>query len=273
MKKILVPTDFSKEAEHAIKVAAKLAKDYDCELILLHLLDQQHTNYGEATHSELPEAFFHMQYAHQKFETITNKDYLKNIIVHEIVHFKELKLGVKEISKTQNVDLVVMGSHGASGFKELFIGSNAEKVVRYSDIPVLVIKYDQPNFQINDIVFASDFNEDNKLAYRKATELAKIFNAKIHLLLVNTVGNFTTTAAAKVRISEFIKEINFDNHTINIYNDETPEKGILNFSQIMGADLIGISTHGRQGLSHFLNGSLSEDIVNHAKKPVITFKI
>jgi len=236
MKKILVPTDFSKEAENAMKVAAKLAREHDCEIILLHLLDQQPYSYSSATSSELPEALFHMQFAH--------KD-----------------------------DLVVMGSHGASGLKELFVGSTAEKVVRYSDIPVLVIKNDQPNFHINDFVFASDFNEDNKQAYRRAVKLAKTFNAKIHLLMVNTIGNFTTTASAKVRISEFIKDVNFDNYTINIYNDETPEKGILNFSQIMGADLIGIGTHGRQGLAHFFNGSLSEDLVNHADKPVITFKI
>ena len=91
--------------------------------------------------------------------------------------------------------------------------------------------------------------------------------------MVNTIGNFTTTASARVRISDFIKEVSFDNYTINIYNDETPEKEILNFSQIMGADLIGISTHGRQGLSHFFNGSLSEYLVNHAQKPVITFRI
>jgi len=273
MKKILVPTDFSKEAENAMKVAAKLAREHDCEIILLHLLDQQPYSYSSATSSELPEALFHMQFAHKEFENIINKDYLEGLSVREMIDFKDVELGVKDISKAENIDLVVMGSHGASGLKELFVGSTAEKVVRYSDIPVLVIKNDQPNFHINDFVFASDFNEDNKQAYRRAVKLAKTFNAKIHLLMVNTIGNFTTTASAKVRISEFIKDVNFDNYTINIYNDETPEKGILNFSQIMGADLIGIGTHGRQGLAHFFNGSLSEDLVNHADKPVITFKI
>ncbi len=274
MKKILVPTDFSKEAENAIKIAAKLAKKHDCELILLHLLDQQLYSYSDSSNSsQLPEALFFMQLAHKEFENITNKPYLKGITVHEMIDFKEVELGVMEISKEHNIDLVVMGSQGASGLKELFVGSTAEKVVRYSDTPVLVVKNDQPNFHIDDFVFASDFNEDNKESYKKAVKLAKTFNAKIHLLMVNTIGNFTTTASARVRITEFIKDVSFDNYTINIYNDETPEKGILNFSQIMGADLIGISTHGRQGLSHFFNGSLSEDLVNHAQKPVITFRI
>ncbi|MCO4822228.1 MAG: universal stress protein, partial [Flavobacteriaceae bacterium] len=56
-------------------------------------------------------------------------------------------------------------------------------------------------------------------------------------------------------------------------NDYSIEKGILNFSQHMDAGLIGMSTHGRKGISHFLNGSISEDLVNHAERPVITFKI
>jgi nucleotide-binding universal stress UspA family protein len=60
---------------------------------------------------------------------------------------------------------------------------------------------------------------------------------------------------------------------MNIYNDETIEKGILNFSKLIGADLIGMSTHGRQGLAHFFNGSISEDLVNHARRPVITFRM
>ena len=103
--------------------------------------------------------------------------------------------------------------------------------------------------------------------------ISNLFEAKIHLLNVNTPSNFTTTAASKVRMMEFIDNNTFDNYTINIYNDDTIEKGILNFSKIVDADLIGISTHGRQGIAHFFNGSISEDLVNHAQRPVITFKI
>jgi len=70
-----------------------------------------------------------------------------------------------------------------------------------------------------------------------------------------------------------IADLPIENYTLNIYNDINVEKGILNFANSMNAGLIGISTHGRKGLSHFINGSLGEDVVNHAKRPVITFKI
>ncbi|MCB0446309.1 MAG: universal stress protein, partial [Gelidibacter sp.] len=112
-----------------------------------------------------------------------------------------------------------------------------------------------------------------KETYKQAVDFAKSFDAKIHLLMVNTPNNFNTTEVSNKRIREFIKDYPFNNFSINIYNDETVEKGILNFSKMIDADLIGISTHGRQGISHFFNGSISEDLVNHAKRPVITFKI
>ncbi|WP_397364712.1 universal stress protein [Olleya sp. R77988] len=275
MKKLLVPTDFSKEAENAVKVAAQLAKKHDCEIILLHMLELplHQLNSGGATPTDLPEAVYFMKLAHKEFETILNKDYLQGLTVHETVDFNEISTGILETCKKQDIDLIIMGSHGAEGLKELFIGSTTEKIVRTSNTPVLVIKNEHEHFDIKEFVFASDFKNDNKETYVQAVKLAELFGAKIHLLNVNTPSNFTTTATSKVRMLEFIENNAFNNYTINIYNDETVEKGVLNFSRIVDADLIGISTHGRQGIAHFFNGSISEDLVNHANRPVITFKI
>ncbi|MDG5490748.1 universal stress protein [Psychroserpens sp. SPM9] len=274
MKKILVPTDFSKEAESALKVASQIAKKHGSEIYLLHMLEipMQELD-AVSSHADVPEVMFFMKMAHQKFKDIMDSDYLKGITVHEIVKPDGTFNGISEISKEHGITMITMGSHGASGLKEMFIGSNAEKVVRSSDVPVLVIKNDHEDFSVDDIVFASDFKNDNKETYRQATELATAFGAQIHLLMVNTASNFTTTEKANQRINAFIEDYSFKNFTVNIYNDESIEKGILNFSKLIDADLIGISTHGRQGISHFFNGSISEDLVNHAKRPVITFKI
>ena len=95
----------------------------------------------------------------------------------------------------------------------------------------------------------------------------------MHLLFVNTPREFRTTSQANEIISNFVKNVEMDNITTNIYNDTSIEKGILQFAKDINAQLIGMSTHGRKGLSHFFNGSVSEDLVNHANMPVITFKI
>ncbi|OUR91549.1 universal stress protein UspA [Flavobacteriales bacterium 34_180_T64] len=274
MKKILVPTDFSKQAENALKVASQLAKKHNSEIYLLHMLELPLQEVDALSHeSPLPEAMFFIKLAHQKFEAVMASPYLDGITVHETIQKSNEFNGIIQTCHENQIDLIVMGSHGANGFKEMFIGSNTEKVVRSSDIPVLVIKNEHDNFQVENFVFASDFKNDNKETYKQATKFAEAFDAKIHLLMVNTANKFTTSTKAKNRISNFIEGHPFDNYTVNIYNDETVEKGILNFSKELNADLIGISTHGRQGISHFFNGSISEDLVNHAKRPVITFKI
>ncbi len=110
-------------------------------------------------------------------------------------------------------------------------------------------------------------------SFNEAQKFAETTGAKLHLLFVNTPREFKTTAQANETISNFVKDVENKNFTINIYNHTSIERGILQFAQDVNAQLIGMSTHGRKGLSHFFNGSVSEDLVNHANMPVITFKI
>ncbi len=274
MKKILVPTDFSDQAENALKVAAQLARKYNCEIYLLHILEIPLQGVDPlSSYSNLPEAVYFMKLAHKQFEELKAKDYLKDLIIHETVQFHEIFKGVFHICKKHDIDLVIMGSNGVSGLKEMLIGSNTEKVVRTSETPILVIKNEHKTFKVKDFVFASDFKDESKATYEKAIGFANILKAKIHLLMVNTPNKFITSEKSENRMKKFVDASNFSNYTINIYNDISIEKGIMNFSQSIKADLIGMSTHGRQGISHFFNGSISEDLVNHAKRPVITFKI
>ncbi|MEW4923542.1 universal stress protein [Algibacter sp. 2305UL17-15] len=274
MKKILVPTDFSEQAENALEVAAQLAKQHHSEIYLLNVLDLPlHEVDALSTYRDLPEAMFFMKLAHKKFKKLKEKDYLQGITVHEAIEFHDIFKGIYHVCEKNNIDFIIMGSHGASGFKELLIGSNTEKVVRTSEVPVLVVKKRHELFKIESFVFASDFKDESKVPFLKALKFAESFEVEMHLLMVVTANKFITTAEAKARIQGFLDTVTHSYCTIHIYNDETIEKGIMNFSQSVDADLIGMSTHGRQGLSHFFNGSISEDLVNHARRPVITFKI
>jgi nucleotide-binding universal stress UspA family protein len=91
--------------------------------------------------------------------------------------------------------------------------------------------------------------------------------------MVNTPNNFKSTDDIEEIMKNFLYNFKFNKLETHIYNETNVEKGILNFADKIGADLIGMSTHGRKGLSHFFNGSISEDLVNHSKLPVVTFKI
>lgn len=282
MKRILVPTDFSKQAEYALKVAAQMARKFDGEIFLLHMLElplqlvgtaASGSGVGGSSHQNLPEALYFMKLAKKRFNKILSQPFLKGIKVHETVQFHQAFEGIMEISEKHNCDIIIMGSHGATGFKEMFIGSNTEKVVRHSTIPVLVIKNEHENFDIQDFVFATDCDPDNKHTLNQAIRFANMLEARLHLVYINTANNFKTSDDAQQCLNSFAEGENPRNYTLNIYNDVTVENGILNFARSIGAGLIGISTHGRKGLAHFFNGSISEDLVNHAQQPVITFKI
>lgn len=274
MKKILVPTDFSDHAEYALKVAAQIARKNDSEILLLHMLELPHEGSdGAVAGNDIPEIIFFKNQAISKFESLMDADYLDGLTVSEVTRFGKVYEGINGVAKKENADFIVMGSHGASGFHEMFIGSNAEKVVRSSEIPVLVIKNDAPVFKAGNIVFASDFSDEIRKPFRQMLDLASHFGAHLHLVMINTPNSFKPTHIAEEIMSGFLKDVNYPDHSLHIYNDVNVEKGVLNFANKVNADVIALCTHGRTGFAHFFNGSISEDLVNHAIRPVITFKI
>lgn len=276
MKKILVPTDFSEQAENALKVAAQLAKKYNAEIYLLHMIElpaDMSNPVGEPRSQDLPEALFFMKLAKKKFTEVLSAPYLSGLKVHDTVEFNQAFDGIMETSKKHGCDFIVMGSQGATGFKEMFIGSNTEKVVRTSEIPVLVIKNEHPDLDIKNIAFATNLEEQGRNTFKKVVEFAELTQAKLHLVYINTANEFNTSEAIDSRLKKYMENLDFTNYEFHVYCDDSVERGILNFSRKVNADLVGIATHGRKGLSHFFNGSISEDLVNHATSPVITFKL
>ncbi|UWY29852.1 universal stress protein [Flavobacterium sp. TR2] len=274
MKRILVPTDFSEHAEDALRVAAQIAKKNNSEIILLHMLElPQQSNDAIMGGTSIPETMLFMKKANETLDEVASREYLEGIPVTEIVKMDKPIHGITQISKDYDINLIVMGSHGSSGVEELLLGSNTEKVVRNSEIPVLVIKKNIPNFNASNIVFASDFSEEAKKPFVKLLNFTKLFDSKLHLVTICTPNSFKPTHVSEKAMSDFVSEFNITNYTTQIYNDTNIEKGIINFSNKIDADVIGMCTHGRTGFAHFFNGSISEGLVNHAVKPVITLKI
>lgn len=274
MKRILIPTDFSKYSEEALKVAAQIAKIHNSEIILLHMLELPHqASDAIGVGSSIPEIMFYKNKAIDNLEKLMDSDYLKGINVSEAIEFKNVHKGVLDACEKNKVDLVVMGSHGTSGFDELLVGSNAEKVVRLSKVPVLVVKKENKEFKARNFVFASDFSNETKKPFKNMLEFAKTFDSNLYLVMISTPNSFKTTHDAERIIRDFVSNYEIENYSTHLYNDTNIENGIINFANTVDADLIGICTHGRTGLAHFFNGSIGEELVNHSVKPVITFKI
>ena len=239
MKKIIVPIDFSKHSEYALKTAALLAKEFNAIVYVLHMLDIQELSLSESETYQHEKAAFFLKLAEKKFNNFLVKEYLDGVKIIPIIKHYKVFSEVNAIALEVDADLIIMGSHGASGLKEFFVGSNTEKVVRYSNLPVLVIKNETINTDFSDIVVATDFSEE-------------------------TLAN------------NFLMKAEGDAHrliNVNYVCARSVEKGILNFANVVGADLISVITHGRKGLSHIFAGSIAEDLTNHSTLPIITLKI
>lgn len=277
MKKIIIPIDFSEYSEYALKTAAQIAKKHNAELLVLHMLEMSDIMLTATEGEQYQKAVFFLKLAEQKFEAFLDKSYLEGIKIVPIVkHFKVFS-EVNDVAKEHSADLIIMGSHGASGFKEFFVGSNTERVVRNADIPVLVVKHELLNTDFDQVLFATNFDEENVDSYLKACRLFDSMDSEMTLLYVNLPNErFKSSIEIENKIANFLMEShgNLDKlNTVAYHADYTVEQGILNYANKLGADLIAIPTHGRKGVTHFFAGSIGEDVANHSELPVITFKI
>lgn len=278
MKKILVPVDFSDHSQYALEVAASLAKQLEGEIIVLHMMGLTDAVVTHDESKQVFEAMYHMKLAEKRFAELLDKDYLKGIKVTDTVQNYKVFSEVNSVAEELGADLIVMGSHGSSGLSEIFVGSNTEKVVRNSELPVLVIKEKRPEFSIRNAVFACDFEEENLGAFNAAMDFFARFDADVTLLYVNLPNEkFRSTKEIEARVRDFLIESGPSglDHLDRVvyYNDYSVEDGVFNYANKVNADVISLPTHGRRGLAHFFSGSIGEDLVNHAKMPVVTFKI
>jgi nucleotide-binding universal stress UspA family protein len=277
MKKILVPTDCSDLSRHALRLAAQISSKTGAEIYALRVCEVP------------PEVIFGTEGMVMQNEAIDEQildaeirrasEELGNWLVKEpteVTQFVECGAFpevVEAFINKKEIDLVIMASQGASGLKEMIIGSHAEKIVRLSEAPVLTIKGAQNELQVRNIVLAGDFAEGGSAGLETLLQIRESFSAKLHLLRINTPNHFETTRSVHEWMDQFVSAHGLQNVQKHIYCDTHVESGIANFAVDHEIDLIAIGTHGRTGIRHLLFGSLSEDLVNHLNQPVLTFRL
>ncbi len=275
MYKILVPVDFSEKSEYAVKMAAKIGKNIEAEIYLLHLVELPSgiVDMGAGSNFSIPESMMYLRKVKEKILNLKATYFNDDQIVKYSIKFQNPFEGIRDFVKKINANLIVMGSKGVSDFEEMIIGSNTEKVVRTSTIPVIVVKADSKKFKFKKLVFASNYDDENKVAFVDFLNFAKQFKTEIHLLKINTASSFENSFITKEKIKNFIKDFDMPKNKIHIHNDESVVKGITNFAKEIEADLIALNTHGRSGLSSLFNSSIAKSVSKSVLRPVITFKI
>ena len=133
IKKILVPTDFSPREEIERKYAWEIAKAFDADITLLHVLELHGYDFSPKIIDELFEAIY------KEFEKKKKKEKEKIKIKEEVYRAVNAAVGIVDFANAHNYDLIVMSTYTHSAVQRFFLGSTTEKVVSYSSIPVFVI--------------------------------------------------------------------------------------------------------------------------------------
>jgi nucleotide-binding universal stress UspA family protein len=276
MKKILVPCDFSKPAINAYRFALDVAAKANGTVHLLHVIElpvlhdsvlMPVLNFEQELLKDLKEK------AETEFKKIIEKYALDGVnVLMNVIYGAPSKM-ILQHAKDKSIDLIVMGSHGADGLQELLVGSNAEKIVRNSPIPVLVLKHYFKG-HVKNIVFPNDLETENQEdLIAKVKALQNFFKAHLHLVWINTPLNFTSDTVTHERLNAFTKRYKLKDYTINIFNHPNEENGIIRFTKLIKGDMIAMGTHGRKGIAHLINGSMTEDVVNHAESLIWTYAL
>ncbi len=303
--KILVPTDFSETAARAVDHAALLAKTFSAELTLLNVLELESIMGrvmpaapgevpGELASAQQQVYKFVAAYADTKLEETAKGDYVCTLPQCQTVVEKGETASetIARYAKSNDIDLIVIGTHGRTGFSEWFFGSTTERVIRIAPCPVLTIgpeTQQHPTEEAFDhILFPFDLSKTARHALRYACALAQNYNANLSLLHVVEYRNLPESYS--VRGSEIFKEVlDLEQKILNemekkvneLYGGAHPLEAqftvkegkpfdeIIDFANENNAKLIVIGNTGVNETHGHRLGSTAENVMPRAKCPVL----
>jgi nucleotide-binding universal stress UspA family protein len=281
MKKILVPIDFSKTSIIALDTAFDIAKKASSDITLLHIIEEPGNDsfsvQGQISTDDWEDKLYMfklLEKAKKQLEKVVLDPKYKDVTINSELRVGNAFHGIRTIITEQKVDLVVMGTKGTNSVSEMIIGTNTERVVRHSKVPVLTVQKKPAKAHYKNIVYATAMAGDEEVFSKIVKRAQQIYNSTIHLVRINTPSDFQQDHGVRESMQKFAKSLQLKNYTINIYNDFSTEEGIVRFADSIDADMIAMATHGRTGFAHVIAGSVAEEVVNQSKKrPVLTFVV
>jgi nucleotide-binding universal stress UspA family protein len=277
IKKILVPIDFSDAADAALSEAAGLAVLFKAELVLLHVVEDRlyatsaldtvgviFPNFGTAKRE--------MGKKMAELQKRINKKYEIKCTIH--ILNGHIHTAVKTLTKKKKINLIVMGTHGASGFKEYFIGSNAQRVVTISDVPVLTIPVKSKKFSFRNILLPIDNSIHSRAKVNIALIFADLFNSNIHIIGLPGTKEKSEVAKFNLKLKSVEKHIEDQgfSYSSKIDSGTNTAEAALSYATKNKCDLIVINTGHESKTTGMFMGMFSQQIVNHSTMPVLSFK-
>ncbi len=275
IKNILIPTDFSETANLAVAHGAHMAHLFNAKIYLLHSVET--TMYvggpGEPVLVQAAEKLYEKgsEQLNRVADEITKKHDVE--IVALMVSGKPAK-AITNAIKENNIDIVVMGTHGASGFEEFFVGSNTHKVVNLATCPVISVRLTTKNVGFSNIVLPITNEIYSRQKVNNVIELASKYNSTVHILGLLTAEEADDEKKFEIKLESVehkLKGANI-NFTKKVMKAENPATESMKFSENIGGDLIVIMTDHESELTGIFLGTVARQIVNHSNIPVMSIR-
>lgn len=276
IRKILIPFDFSETAELAIEHAVFMAKLHKADIILLHIIE----SYSFA--SAITSAFGKSQSefedkmessAKVKLQQLTEKlHHDSGMKVTHITEKGKIYKKIVSIAEENQVDIIIMGTHGVSGFQDFLVGSNTYRVVISAPCPVISVQAHSRKIGFKDIVLPIDNSHSSRQKVKYAVEIAKHYNSIVHIAGMMTMNDIDLQRRFEVKVHQvqaYLEEHEVA-HTVKVFKTDTSPTTTMNYASQINADLLIIMTE-QEGSGIFM-GNYAQQIINQSKIPVMNIR-
>lgn len=277
MKKILVPTDFSKIADHATQFAVHLAKTLNAEVSIVHFTnvpigDMSLHLTGEAHNDGFSEdALYNAQLFrvnNAKLQACAASFEEEGFPIDARQLGGGFIGGIQHFVEKNEVDLVIIGTTGEENIQEFFSGNHTEQLIEHLNVPVLSVR-GEVDANIKDIVIGLDLIEEkySRPAFNKIKLLTEGLDARLHI--VNVTGS-NPPATLVGDLNDLAGSIGLENYMVEVIESKNETQGLMDYIKEVDAGMVVTISEARSGLYRFLQHSFSAQLTKVSSVPVVT---
>lgn len=268
MKNIIVPIDFSEDSLDGLRMAILLANKFESRVQMVYVQksssDLDRVGFAEEKRTavqsfeNLKKEFGSMLHDADKLDYIVKKGKVYQEVVNQAQAFTD--------------SIIVSSTHGASGFEEFFIGSNAFKIISAADIPVITVRHGATPREIKNIVLPIDSSTETRQKLPATAQIASAFGAEVHVLGVTSTTSQdieNKIMAYSRQVCEYLADQNIK-HTSKFIPDANTVDSTISYAMGVGADLISIMTEQNDSLVDYVLGTSAQNMLNKSPIPVMS---
>jgi len=268
MKNIIVPLDFSVDSLKGLDLALLFAEKTPVKIQMVYV--QKKTDVPSNAEEEFKYAEKQFRKLIDSYKTKVPKDSSLAYIIKKGKVYQEIVGQAQAFPDS----LVVASTHGASGFEELFIGSNAFRIISATSRPVITIRQAPVPSGINKIVLPIDIVVESRQKVIFTALLAQMFGAEVHVVTVTSSKSKKITSrlnAYSQQVCNYLKTREIAYKTASLYGNKVI-KLVIDYAEKENADLISIINESGDSITDYIIGGEAQQMISKSPVPVLTIR-